>query len=142
MLFSFSLSILFVISGGKTPDVSSRTYTQIMREQLLKGEESEVRPISNQSSLCKKHLTNKIFFFDLKLRKKIQEKSKDGTLVKSSNGDASKSVPEQRKRGRWDQTIDDQFVPAKKVAGSVTPTWNDVEVSRTFFLPFLHRVNH
>lgn len=40
-----------------------------------------------------------------------------------------KAAPEQRKRGRWDQTIDDQFVPAKKVAGSATPTWNDVEVS-------------
>lgn len=68
--------------------------------------------------------------FILQLRKKIQEKSKDGTLVKSSsNGDASKGATEQRKRGRWDQTIDDQFVPAKKVAGSATPTWNDVEVS-------------
>lgn len=61
------------------------------------------------------------------MRKKIQEKAKDGTLVKSSNGDAIKSGPEQRKRGRWDQTIDDQFVPAKKSAGAVTPTWTDVE---------------
>lgn len=31
------------LAGGKTPDVGSRTYTQIMREQMLKGEESEVR---------------------------------------------------------------------------------------------------
>lgn len=60
------------------------------------------------------------------MRKKIQEKSKDGTLVKSSNGDATKAS-EPRKRGRWDQTIDDQFVPAKKAAGAATPTWNDVE---------------
>lgn len=64
------------------------------------------------------------------MRKKIQEKSKDGTLVKSANGDAPKAV-EPRKRGRWDQTIDEQFVPAKKSAGAVTPTWNDVEVSDT-----------
>ncbi|XP_031624430.1 splicing factor 3B subunit 1 isoform X1 [Contarinia nasturtii] len=92
--------------GGKTPDVTSRTYTQIMREQMLAGEETE-------------------------LRKKIQEKSKDGTLVKSSNGDASKAA-EPRKRGRWDQTIDDQFVPAKKAAGAVTPTWNDVEKTPAF----------
>lgn len=61
------------------------------------------------------------------MRKKIQEKSKDGTLVKSSNGDASKAASEPRKRGRWDQTIDDQFVPAKKATGAATPTWNDVE---------------
>lgn len=66
--------------------------------------------------------------FISQLRKKIQEKSKDGTLIKSTNGDASKAV-EPRKRGRWDQTIDEQFVPAKKAAGAVTPTWNDVEVS-------------
>lgn len=31
------------IAGGKTPDVTSRTYTQIMQEQMLKGEENEVR---------------------------------------------------------------------------------------------------
>jgi GTPase SAR1 family protein len=35
--------LCFVISGGKTPDVGSRTYTEIMKEQLLKGEETEVR---------------------------------------------------------------------------------------------------
>lgn len=28
--------------GGKTPDIGSRTYTEIMREQMLKGEEMEV----------------------------------------------------------------------------------------------------
>lgn len=32
----------FYRSGGKTPDVKSRTYTQIMREQMLQGEEKEV----------------------------------------------------------------------------------------------------
>ncbi|KAL5278450.1 SF3B1 family protein [Megaselia abdita] len=80
--------------GGKTPDVNSRTYTDIMREQMLKGEESE-------------------------LRKKIQEKSKDGTLVKSTNGDASRSNQEPRKRGRWDQTVSESFVSAK---GPVPPT--------------------
>lgn len=31
-----------LIAGGKTPDVGSRTYTEIMKEQLLKGEENEV----------------------------------------------------------------------------------------------------
>jgi splicing factor 3B subunit 1 len=58
------------------------------------------------------------------LRKKIQEKAKDGTL-KVSNGE-----PQPKKRGRWDQTIDDQFVPAKKTAaGAATPTWGDTDVS-------------
>lgn len=73
-----------------------------MREQQLRGEEAE-------------------------LRKKIQEKAKDGTLkVSSSNGDTSR---EAKKRGRWDQTIEEQFVPAKKSAsGALTPTW-DSDVS-------------
>ncbi|XP_037919213.1 splicing factor 3B subunit 1 isoform X2 [Hermetia illucens] len=70
-----------------------------MREQMLKGEENEIR-------------------------KKILEKAKDGTL-KVSNGEAAKKEP--RKRGRWDQTIEDQFVPAKKVvtAEAPTPSWDD-----------------
>jgi len=70
-----------------------------MREQQLRGEEAE-------------------------LRKKIQEKAKDGTLKvsSSSNGDSGRGEP--KKRGRWDQTIDEQFVPAKKSAsGALTPTW-------------------
>lgn len=151
-MHSFSLSILLLFLGGKTPDVSSRTYTQIMREQLLKGEESEVRPFLMIffAESSKKHIYSLNCIFRLQLRKKIQEKSKDGTLVKSSsNGDASKGTTEQRKRGRWDQTIDDQFVPAKKVAGSVTPTWNDVEVSAnnknelfSFALPIFNVIFH
>jgi hypothetical protein len=31
-----------VFAGGKTPDLGSRTYTEIMKEQLLRGEETEV----------------------------------------------------------------------------------------------------
>lgn len=73
----------------------------------------------------------------MQLRKKIQEKSKDGSLVKASNGDAVKAA-EPRKRGRWDQTIDEQFVPAKKAAGSHTPTWNDVEVSIIFIFLLIY----
>ncbi|XP_011179915.1 splicing factor 3B subunit 1 [Zeugodacus cucurbitae] len=88
--------------GGKTPDVGSRTYPDIMREQMLKGEESE-------------------------LRRKIQEKSKEGTLVKTSNGEAAKETTT-RKRGRWDQTVSESFVPAKVSAtpnSAATPTWED-----------------
>ncbi|XP_055371033.1 splicing factor 3B subunit 1 isoform X2 [Condylostylus longicornis] len=92
---------------GRTPDIGSRTYTDIMREQRLKGEETE-------------------------LRRKIIEKSKDGTLQKSSNGEVIKP-PEPRKRGRWDQTVNDSFIPAKQISsnssmtpsGAATPTWED-----------------
>lgn len=71
------------------------------------------------------------------MRKKILEKAKDGSLVhhssSSGNGEAAKAssaaaavAPEPRKRGRWDQTVDEQqFVPAKKAAG---PSWEDVQV--------------
>lgn len=31
-----------MLAGGKTPDFNARGYTQIMKEQLLKGEENEV----------------------------------------------------------------------------------------------------
>lgn len=52
----------------------------------------------------------------------------------SSNGDAIKAA-DARKRGRWDQTIDEQFVPAKKPApGSATPTWADIDVRNYFTL--------
>ncbi|KAK7867740.1 hypothetical protein R5R35_002244 [Gryllus longicercus] len=83
--------------GGKTPDLGSRTYTEIMKEQLLRGEENE-------------------------LRKKIAEKSKDGTLKVVSNGDMPKSAP--KRRGRWDQTGGDEAsAPAKKkVAGGTLTT--------------------
>ncbi|XP_037936383.1 splicing factor 3B subunit 1 [Teleopsis dalmanni] len=87
--------------GGKTPDIGTRTYTDIMREQMLKGEESE-------------------------LRRKIIEKSKDGSLVKSSSADMAREGT--RKRGRWDQTVSDSFVPAKVAAtpsSAATPTWED-----------------
>ncbi|XP_034473159.1 splicing factor 3B subunit 1 [Drosophila innubila] len=92
--------------GGKTPDVGSRTYTDIMREQMLKGEESE-------------------------LRRRIMEKSKDGTLVKSAssaNGESAAKSEGGRKRGRWDQTVSESFIPAKVAAtpsSAATPTWED-----------------
>lgn len=63
---------------------------------------------------------------NLKLRKKLIEKSKDGTL-KAINGEV-KSAP--KKRGRWDQTVDEAMTPAKKKTLSVstpssatTPVW-------------------
>ncbi|XP_059221852.1 splicing factor 3B subunit 1 isoform X1 [Stomoxys calcitrans] len=90
--------------GGKTPDVGSRTYTDIMREQMLKGEESE-------------------------LRKRIMEKSKDGTLLKTVPDPPKEGG---RKRGRWDQTVSDSFVPAKVAAtpsSAATPTWEEVSCS-------------
>lgn len=41
IIFSFRFFYL-LFAGGKTPDLASRTYTQIMREQMLQGEETEV----------------------------------------------------------------------------------------------------
>lgn len=66
----------------------------------------------------------------MQLRRKIQEKSKEGTLVKTSNGEATKE-PTTRKRGRWDQTVSESFVPAKVSAtpnSAATPTWEDVRL--------------
>ncbi|XP_067015004.1 splicing factor 3B subunit 1 isoform X2 [Anabrus simplex] len=61
-----------------------------MKEQLLRGEETE-------------------------LRKKIAEKSKDGTLKVVTNGDVPKVAP--KRKGRWDQTGGDESVtPVKKPA--------------------------
>ena len=48
--------------------------------------------------------------------------------MKVTNGDATKPI-EAKKRGRWDQTIDEAFVPSKKAAIPPTPTWGDAEVS-------------
>lgn len=67
------------------------------------------------------------------VRKKIFEKSKEGTL-KISNGE-TKQAP--KKRGRWDQTVDESPAPSKKkpVLSSVmaTPSWdNDVSSKSTF----------
>lgn len=96
---SFHYFLYWVCLGGKTPDVGSRTYSQIMQEQKLKGEENEVR-------------------------KTIIDKSKDGSL--KTNGDSKGTV---RKRGRWDQVVqngDSSGVPAKKKTSSAP--WEEVIV--------------
>jgi len=103
---------LIIFLGGKTPEVGSRTYTDIMREQMLKGEENE-------------------------MRKRILEKAKDGTLHKTSNGEVRDSATS-RKRGRWDQTVSESFVPAKVAAtpsSAATPTWEDVSIAFYSFFP-------
>lgn len=40
------------VTGGKTPDFGSRTYTEIMREQMLKGEEAEVNNFPSNPPLA------------------------------------------------------------------------------------------
>lgn len=58
------------------------------------------------------------------------EKAKDGTLrpVASSNGEAKNSTAG-KKRGRWDQTVEEHFVPAKKQVTATTPTsWEAADV--------------
>lgn len=39
----FFLHVGLYFAGGKTPDVGSRTYTEIMKEQYLRAEETEVK---------------------------------------------------------------------------------------------------
>lgn len=96
-----------------------------MKEQILKGEENEVR------LYCNNKYVRVVIFNMLQLRKKIVEKSKDGSL-KVTNGEA-KTAP--KKRGRWDQTVEESPVPSKKKTLSITsnstattPIWdNDVK---------------
>jgi splicing factor 3B subunit 1 len=117
--------------GGKTPDVGSRTYTEIMKEQLLRGEENDVsRLVCLLGNLCNWCV---VCCSVLQLRKKIQEKSKDGTL-KVSNGDMSNksaaATAAVKKRGRWDQGQDGEATPAKKKVLSSTWDKEDASVSR------------
>ncbi|XP_035742278.1 splicing factor 3B subunit 1-like isoform X1 [Vespa mandarinia] len=85
--------------GGKTPDIGSRTFTEIMREQLLKGEETE-------------------------LRKKLAEKAKEGTL--KANGEP-KPVP--KKRGRWDQTDDVPTSKKISGTSATPTSWDNADVT-------------
>lgn len=114
-----------------------------MREQQLQGEEAEVCPII---STPLGNVTIHSRSFPFQLRKKIQEKAKDGTLKvnsssssssSSANGDASSKAmmaAEPKKRGRWDQTVEESFVPPKKLSVPATPTWGDAEVGGVLIL--------
>ncbi|KRT83675.1 HEAT domain-containing protein, partial [Oryctes borbonicus] len=81
-----------------------------------------------RTSLCKKCSINlNIFTVFSQIQKKILEKAKDGSL-KIVNGEAKTT---QKKRARWDQTVEESFVPAKKKTLSVvnnsnaaTPVWD------------------
>ena len=81
----------FFADGGKTPEVGSRGYADIMREQSLKSQEAD-------------------------FKKQIAEKAKDGSLkVYDTNG----SKQPQKRRGRWDQTSEETpSKSAKKPAAS------------------------
>ncbi|XP_065560942.1 splicing factor 3B subunit 1-like isoform X2 [Artemia franciscana] len=66
--------------GGKTPDLNSRTFATIMKEQRLRGDEVAVR-------------------------REMAERAKEGTLkAVAANGEAT-VTPVPRKRGRWDQAV-------------------------------------
>ncbi|XP_052737619.1 splicing factor 3B subunit 1 [Bicyclus anynana] len=84
--------------GGKTPDVGSRTYTEIMKEQYLRAEETE-------------------------LRKKLLERAREGTLkpVAQPNGEAVKPAASKRK-GRWDQSSEETPTVKKSSVISATPS--------------------
>ncbi|CAG0896456.1 unnamed protein product [Darwinula stevensoni] len=84
--------------GGKTPDINSRTYAAILKEQSLKAEEHE-------------------------LRKRLVEKTKDGTLKTQtvSNGDVPRQAP--RKRARWDVTTE-EGTPTVAVKQKKSANWD------------------
>ncbi|VVC87410.1 unnamed protein product [Leptidea sinapis] len=90
--------------GGKTPDIGSRTYTEIMKEQYLRAEETE-------------------------LRKKLLERAQEGTLkpVSHANGDATKAAT--KRRGRWDQSSEETPTVKKVVSATpssqATPSWEN-----------------
>lgn len=94
--------------------MNARGYTQIMKEQMLRGEENEVCSL-NFILCCYRYN----FHITLQLRKKILEKAKEGSL--KANGEA-KTAP--KKRGRWDQTVEESPVPAKKKTLGVSTTAN------------------
>nr|CAD7407387.1 unnamed protein product [Timema cristinae] len=82
-----------------------------MKEQLLHGEETE-------------------------LRKKLVEKSKDGTLKAVSNGDIGKTSSAPKRKGRWDQTTGEETptstpTPAKKKTSNSTWEKEDATPSST-----------
>jgi len=57
--------------------------------------------------------------FWLQFRKRLIEKSKDGTLKAVGNGEQSTALAVSKKRGRWDQqqtAPDENLAPAKKKA--------------------------
>nr|SVE88460.1 EOG090X00GC [Daphnia sinensis]SVE89704.1 EOG090X00GC [Daphnia sinensis]SVE90333.1 EOG090X00GC [Daphnia sinensis] len=85
--------------GGKTPDVGSRTYAHIIREQQLRAEEQEVR-------------------------RKLADKAKDGTLKAVSLPSNGEGTEAPRKRAaRWDQTGEGDTGPAATpVVAPTVPT--------------------
>ena len=75
-------------NGGATPDVGSRGYSQIMREQNLKAAEADYQ-------------------------KQMREKAKDGTLKVVEQ---PKAAP--KRRGRWDMTTEETPSKAKKTGST------------------------
>ncbi|XP_058126627.1 splicing factor 3B subunit 1-like [Anopheles ziemanni] len=88
-------------NGGETLDVGSRTYMEIRREQIMKGEEEQ-------------------------LRRKIQEKVKDGTLKISSKGP-------HKQHSQLDQALEEHSIPQKESSMPISATW---EIEKT---PAWHR---
>ena len=75
-------------NGGATPDIGSRGYGQIMREQNLKAQEADYQ-------------------------KQMRDKAKDGTLKVVEQ---PKAAP--KRRGRWDMTTEETPSKAKKTGST------------------------
>lgn len=145
MIRFLRIGVLFWCVGGKTPDVGSRTYSEIMREQQLRGEESDVSgvllywiSIFTKRYILDSRLFHRVTFFT-QVRKKLLEKAKDGTLKPVVSEEPAAIVG--KKRGRWDKTADGvAAVPAKKKAISVPveSTWekDDVRISSVCLIQY------
>lgn len=83
-------------NGGATPDVGSRGYADVMREQQLRHTEAD-------------------------LNRQMKDRAKEGTLkvVDTNISQGVRTAP--KRRGRWDVTTDE--TPSKKVTG--TPNAGD-----------------
>ncbi|XP_055329437.1 splicing factor 3B subunit 1-like isoform X2 [Paramacrobiotus metropolitanus] len=79
--------------GGKTPDVASRTFSHVMREQGVKRDTQEVR-------------------------QQLAEKAKAGELHSVGNGEAK---PAAKKRARWDVATPDVTAVASVSGSEATP---------------------
>lgn len=85
--------------GDKTPDVSVRTYADVMKEEAHKREREEVRRA---------------------IEKKMKEKEENKAAEKEKEPPppAAAGQPAQKRRNRWDQSKDNNAVKKADVAGS------------------------
>ncbi|XP_035688999.1 splicing factor 3B subunit 1 isoform X1 [Branchiostoma floridae] len=90
--------------GGKTPDVTQRTYRDVMREAALKKDERAVR-----EEILQKQKTG-----DLQVNKVVEEKPKATKRRRwDQTGDETPSATPKKKMSSWDQADTPSHTPAQ-----------------------------